>query len=168
MKKVLALILLLFFGTFVTGTANSFTEVKHSENDRKLVTENIGVSIEPQLESKKDDEGISPLGLTPPGSEHNIFSDGRMYFAGEAEISSLYTNKKFTGSSSYKIQMRNYSDSRLRVDIMKPYFLSETVVKTYYISPNSTGYGYPSGLDPEEGYYLRFHAPSNFEGYVDY
>ncbi|AVQ98692.1 hypothetical protein OBCHQ24_06600 [Oceanobacillus iheyensis] len=90
-----------------------------------------------------------------------------MTFAGKADVSYLYTNKNFTGSSSYKLQIKNFHGSnQLKVDLYKKETLWSSIVKTYYVNAGSTRYAYPSGLDHEEDYFLRFDSPSNFEGYV--
>ncbi|WP_157076648.1 hypothetical protein [Sutcliffiella cohnii] len=91
-----------------------------------------------------------------------------MTFSGQAARSNLYTNKLFTGSSSYKIQMSNSYSTQLKVELYKKGFWYDSLVTTYYVTPGYTRYGYPSGLDHSADYYLLFYAPSNFSGYVEY
>ncbi|WP_018931977.1 hypothetical protein [Gracilibacillus lacisalsi] len=127
-------------------------------------TSNVGVSNKPPTEEGKKEE-ITPFGVYPPSQTHDISKSGRMSFSGKANTSNLWTNKYFTGSSSYKIWFNNKSSSTLKVELWKDGFWSDSLVKTYYIS--SDRFGYPSGLDHNAKYYLLFHAPSNFDGYID-
>ncbi|MCG3418359.1 hypothetical protein [Oceanobacillus jordanicus] len=169
MKKLSAVFIAVFMvlTSFSTVSADTSYEVKHGENEQKSTTENIGVSTEEPVSEDPEAGGFSTFGLYEPGSSHNVVRSGRMTFAGKADVSYLYTNKNFTGSSSYKLQIKNFHGSnQLKVDLYKKGTLWSSKVITYYVNAGSTRYAYPSGLDHEEDYFLRFDSPSNFEGYV--
>lgn len=170
MKKlsVLFLSVLIVFVSFSTVSAETSYEVDLDENER-MPTESFGVSTEVPGDPVEEEEGqIRPFGIYKPGSTHDIYMNGRMDFAGVASGSILYTNKNFKGYSSYKMRINNRSSSTLTVKIHKNTTFLDPVVKTYTVSPNSTRYAYPGGLDANQIYFISFSAPSNFNGYIEY
>lgn len=106
---------------------------------------------------------IVPFGLEAPTNFVNL-NDGSLTFAGEADYSTLYTNKGFTGKSTVTYSITNYLDRDLTVKVRKTdnWF----TVETLKVNKNSTSTGTITGLDSSGKYYLSFSAPSDFSGSV--
>lgn len=93
-------------------------------------------------------------------------SEEALYFAGEAERSTLYTNSHFKGKESVKYSITNNSTYSLTVKVYKANTLFDTKVTTIKVAANSTAASTISDLDKSGLYYLSFSAPSDFEGKV--
>ncbi|WMX55071.1 hypothetical protein [Peribacillus sp. R9-11] len=124
--------------------------------------ESIGVTTEsPVTESG----GITVFGTGTPTTSHNLVSSGRMTFSGSAQGSNLFTNKYFKGKSQVKVYVKNNHSTKLTLKIYK----STSVISVYSETLDSghTLTAFPSGLDKNGLYYIKFAAPSNFSGYVE-
>lgn len=168
MKKALK------FGTLVTllmllisVSSVAFAEendiIEKFDHDENFVNENVGVTTDSPM-INGGETGYSPLGLSKPTTVHNLNTAGQMNFSGSAQISDLYTNKNFTGKSSINIYIKNYHTSDLTVKLYKQGSLLAT--KTWKLESGYSVSSNPTGLDPKANYYLKFYAPSNFDGYV--
>lgn len=150
--------------SFTAVFAKESSEVKRIDEAEGL--ENVGVS--PELPIYVDDgEGlISPFGLDVPRNGWDMSIKGRYDFQGIAQRSTLYTDYYFTGQTSYSVIINNFRDETLRVDLMERKPLWDTTVRTWNVSPGATRFGSESGLSSSKNYYLRFHAPCDFSGYI--
>jgi len=109
--------------------------------------------------------GISTDGLGKPdkGTCVNLTSEA-LTFTGEANVSVLYTNSCFTGKENPLYQIRNYSDSDLKVKVYKSGSLF--AVCTITVKAHTLQGGNLSGVSDSDIYYISFSAPSNFSGRV--
>ncbi|MFP3511007.1 hypothetical protein SB775_15350 [Peribacillus sp. SIMBA_075] len=124
--------------------------------------ESIGLTTESPV---NEGGGITVFGTSTPSSSHNLVKSGRMTFSGSAQGSNLYTNKYFTGKSQVKVSVKNNHSSKLTLKMYKN--TSIFTVWSYTLSSGSTLTAFPSDLDKNGLYYIKFEAPSNFSGYVE-
>jgi len=108
---------------------------------------------------------VSACGLSKPSKSSYVdLNEKALTFAGEAQGSTLYTNKCFTGKSTVSYSITNYCDTDLTVKIYATSSLFAT--KTMTVEANSTLSGTIDGLDKDAYYYLKFSAPSDFSGSI--
>lgn len=151
-KRVLALLLI---GLMLVGNMNTVMAAEQS----KLY--NVS-TVRPVV-----NWGISTYDLGKPSTSAYVdLSEEALYFAGEAERSTLYTNSHFKGKESVKYSITNDSTYSLTVKVYKANTLFDTKVATIKVAANSTAAGTISDLDKSGLYYLSFSAPSDFEGKV--
>lgn len=114
---------------------------------------NFGVGFE---EPSKDLRDISS-----PTTTWDISKSGTYNFYGEAERSTLYTNYKFKGKTSYTITVKNkHATKTLKVKCSGS--LTSTKVK-----PGKTETIKITKKNASETFYISFSAPSNFSGTVN-
>lgn len=157
-------VLILSFGTTVFADSPDEIYVKSTEDDFNQVIENYNVT-EINPDSLTDSE-ITPYGTTIPAASavHNISMHGQMDFNGVASYSALYTNKYFTGYYLPQIHVHNtHSYEKLVVQLFNKGGIFP--IETWEIGPGYRLNASPV-VDPNQNYYLKFLAPSNFTGYV--
>ncbi|MEG1312456.1 MAG: hypothetical protein RR942_08705 [Romboutsia sp.] len=110
-------------------------------------------------------EDLTLFGLDPPSSTSvQNLNSGQLSFSGSAEISTLYTNKCFTGKSTISYNIKSTSSKKLTAKIYTSNGLFAS--KTLTVNPSSSASGKITGLDSTKKYYISFSASSNFSGYV--
>ncbi len=108
---------------------------------------------------------IDVYGLGRPSTEEYVnLENESLTFAGEAQASTLYSNKHFTGKEKIGYSITNKCDSKLTVKFYTSggWFKSKKIT----VEGNATLTGTLDGFDKEELYYLTFSAPSHFSGSV--
>ncbi|MDU6263074.1 MAG: hypothetical protein E6600_01080 [Anaerocolumna aminovalerica] len=131
-------------------------------------TENFNVSTTKPTEYTNDGD-ITVFGTGKPSTKWDVSVDGTYYFSGSAEVSTLYTNVKFTVNTANGlwINVNNKSGTTLTVKLIKDNLLFDTVIDTLTIAPyDSISTVYAESVIPGNYYYLSFSAPSNFDGSV--
>ncbi len=150
MKKVLSLILAGIM-TLCIGVS-AFGAEPHNYNQ--------GVSTTPPVEIQ-----VTPFGLNKPSTKNYVdLTKNELSFGGNAEVSTLYTDKHFKGKSKISYSITNNHDKKLTVKFYTSsgWFKSKSIS----IEANATLTGTIDGLDKDTLYYLTFSAPSNFKGKV--
>lgn len=115
--------------------------------------------------STEPPEAISTYGLSKPSTDKYVdLNDETLTFQGNAQASTLYTNKHFTGKAKIGYSITNDCDSKLTVKFYTSdgWFKSKKIT----IEGNATLTGTMDGFDADELYYLTFSAPSDFNGSV--
>lgn len=111
------------------------------------------------------DGEICTYGLGKPSTAECVnLKNESLTFGGNAQRSTLYTNKHFKGKSSIGYSIRNDCDTKLTVKFYTSsgWFKSKQIT----IEANATLTGTIDGLDADKMYYLSFSAPSDFSGSV--
>jgi len=120
------------------------------------------------LSQQDKNNSIELYGLNIPTSTHNLKTQGKMSFSGSSKNTTLYTNKRFTGSSKVEYRIENHSDNKLTVRVRKAN-VTNTTVETLTIPPRAAMGGFLN-LSSSSSYYLRFDGansgPTNFSGYL--
>lgn len=147
-----SIILTLTFAT--TVSANPLA----SEN---TVLYNVGKTI-PEITS----DDLDTYATSKPSKENiwNIKTKGQYPFSGNATGSTLYTNYWLTGKTSYTVYtINNHSSKALKITpvsstggIFKGTTVPANARQQYTFSVNKTS----------EKIYLKFSAPSDFDGYI--
>lgn len=113
--------------------------------------------------------GIVPFDITPPSAVWNVAEKGQYSFSGDTFDSSyLYTNRIFTGKSSYSISITN----QLTSNSTTAKFMGSWELKTYRTVSVSAGMTAIFSLNSNHGitastkWMIRFTAPVSTEGYV--
>ena len=88
-------------------------------------------------------------------------------FKGVAQNSALYSEQNTKGVNSATIEITNYlSKGRVAYLYKNNGKSSDTLIATFKPAANTTmGWGV-SGLSSDACYYMKFPAPSNFEGFI--
>lgn len=110
-------------------------------------------------------EETSTYGLSKPDTDKCVnLKDEALTFSGNAQGSTLYTNKNFTGKSSIGYSITNDCDTKLTVKFYTSggWFKSKKIT----VEANATLTGTIDELDADKLYYLTFSAPSDFSGSV--
>lgn len=110
-------------------------------------------------------EETSTYGLSKPSTDKCVdLNEEKLTFAGNAQGSTLYTNKHFTGKSSIGYSITNDCNTKLTVKFYTSsgWFKSKKIT----VEANATLTGTIDGLDADKLYYLTFSAPSDFSGSV--
>ncbi len=157
MKKLFKIGILTMIAMFSLAIVASASEA--------VTNVNVGVSEDAPVGSALSENltgEITPFGLNPPTSVHNLNS-GMMEFSGAANRSPLYSDTYFTGSKNVHYNIWNYHDKDLTVKVMKKNGVF--AVATLTIRGN-TGQLSMLNLDASAEYYLVFSDPSNFYGSV--
>lgn len=137
------------------------------ENEEK---ESYNVSEE--MPTQPSGEGISLFGTGYPNTYDciNLLYNSRYDFYGEAKVSDLYTDKCFTGQSQFRVFVMNFkTNETMKVKLMKFTGIGSiaTAVHTQTVYANG-GVAYTIyNLDSDAIYFLKFEAPSHFEGYIE-
>lgn len=169
MRKMSASIMLIaIFTVLVSFTAVSAQELSVVKYDGESeVLENVEMSPERPIYVDDGEGEISPFGLDVPRNGWDMSIRGQYDFHGTAQISTLYTDYYFTGQSSYSVIINNFQDETLRVDLMQKNALwFDTTIRTWNVNPGASFLGIQRDLSSSNNYYLKFHAPSNFSGYI--
>lgn len=148
---------------FVLAFSMSVTAFAAEETPHELYNVSTVAPTETNVETNIG--GISIYGLDKPSTSNYVDLNSKpLTFAGNAQGSTLYTNKHFTGKSTVGYSITNYSNSKLTVKFYtsKGWFNSKKIT----IEANATLTGTISGLDSDKLYYLTFSAPSDFSGSV--
>lgn len=121
-------------------------------------TENIGVTTEaPSM--------IQSRSTSKPSSSHNIATKGTMSIYGQAAYDDLYTNKYFTGKTSYSIYVYNekgYTDY-LSFSI---YRSDGTFIDSFSVQGQTGKTISLTNASTSSKYYLKFEAPCHFSGSI--
>lgn len=152
-KKIVATIL-----TVAMAMCMSFSAFAAEPNN-----ELYNVSTEAPEASTED---IVVFGLSKPSTDKVVdLNNESLSFSGQANGSTLYTNKNFTGKSTIGYSITNKCDTDLTV---KFYASGIGLIssKKIVVAANATLTGTIDGLDADELYYLTFSAPSDFKGSV--
>lgn len=110
-------------------------------------------------------EDIVVFGLSKPSTDQVVnLNKESLSFSGQANGSTLYTNKNFTGKSTIGYSITNNCDKTLTVKFYTSagWFKSKQIV----VAANATLTGTIDDLDADKLYYLTFSAPSDFKGSV--
>lgn len=146
-NKVIALFVVLLLSTVSSRSVYAETE-----------NVNVSTSIPGQ-----ENGGITTYSASRPQDFVVLTS---MPFSGIADETSLYLNKGFTGVSSAKVVIHNYSSSTLTIKVRKNTIFFP-VVETHTISATDyNGNFLISGLSKNAKYYLEFCAPCDFSGII--
>lgn len=155
---------------FENQSSNNYIN-KADIKDKNLITymESIEESNSSyQLNINNNCNSLEIYGINKPTSTHNLKTQGKMSFSGSAQNTTLYSNNKFTGSTSAEYRIENYSTDKLIVRVRKSN-LANTIVKTLTVPANTAMGGFLS-LDSSTKYYLQFDryssGPTNFSGYL--
>lgn len=119
---------------------------------------------------------ISPVkvdaALDAPATTSTMNLKNKQYdFYGTASVSTLYTNYWFTKTSALNISVTNKSTkNNLTVKIVKYNttifgIRADSTVQTVTVPANGTT-TWKLSVSSSDKYYIKFIAPSNFEGYV--
>lgn len=104
-------------------------------------------------------------GLDKPSTDDVVnLNREALTFAGNAQVSTLYTNSHFTGKSRIGYSITNDCDSKLTVKFYTSggWWNSKKIT----IEANATLTGTIDGLDANKLYFMTFSAPSDFRGSV--
>ena len=131
-----------------------------------FASENMGVSsYKPniQIETRTTQR--------PNQSEIWDFSNsGTYYFSGQAAFDNLYTDYMFMGSKSYEIEVTNlkgYIDEDLEVTVYKsPSIGFDKKIGSMIVTGQQTNTLKISNLNTSDRIYIKFSAPSHFEGSI--
>lgn len=132
-------------------------------------TDSVAGTGDIEIAAMDKNYGVSPIEPTPgvetrsiskPRDIWDISSQGIYNFGGEASNSTLYTNYKFKGKTSYTITINNNHGSKtLSVRCIG----AKGSVK---VKAGKTGTIKISGIKADKTFYISFSAPSNFDGTV--
>ena len=180
-KKKIMLCVLLCMSLMLS----SFSVFAQSANDENVESEVISVwalqgekeesesyNVSEEIPTRPSGEGITVYGTGYPNKYDciNLSYNSKYSFGGEAKVSDLYTDKCFTGQSKYYVSVMNFkTNETMKVKLMKFTGIgnSATAVHTQTVYANG-GVAYTIyNLDSSAIYFLKFAAPSNFEGYIE-
>jgi len=93
-----------------------------------------------------------------PGTRGAWHVNYRQYnFRGYSTGEKLYTSYQLTGKTSYEVYINNRKSNQLKVIVSgKTYIVASEGDRTINVSTNSA----------TKKFYIKFFAPSNFDGYV--
>lgn len=94
-----------------------------------------------------------------PSEVWNINEKGAYNFSGSAQGSTLYTNYKFRGKTSYNISVQNSSNKTLKV-------INHGGKGSINVKPNESASFTVTTKDNTHTFYLSFSGPSNFNGTI--
>ncbi len=187
MKKTGKVIKNLAFAMFVSLGLFGLCSTNVSAAELPLDSENVSIEIETQENDGTIDfdnitnynvstyipfdTGISLYGTSKPSSTWNLSTQGRYNFEGNSVYHVLYSNYKFTGVTSVKVvvSVDEYTDYfegfTGTVDLYKD-GLIDTKVSTWDCADGMTTTATITGLKSGSDYYLKFHNPLVFSGYI--
>ena len=133
-----------------------------------FAAENIGVSpVNPTAQV----EQIEHRTTSKPSSSEtwNCKNEGTYYFSGRAAYDDLYTDYRFFGSTSYTITVANLkgrNDEDLKVTVYKCKATGDKKIGSMTVQGQKTGVLDISDLEVGDRIYIKFSAPSHFEGNI--
>lgn len=164
MKKLVVL-LIAIFAVLVSFTSVSAQEANEDFEEFEAF-ENVGVSVDPFYLDEVDEGEVSTRGVNPPISEWDVSKKGQYDFRGNAGKSDLYTNYYFVGKTSYRVEVKNFRSTTLKVELRKRSTFGSSLVRSWNVHPKATLISSPRDLDKSGEYFLRFVAPSEFSGNI--
>lgn len=107
------------------------------------------------------------LGVPAINNFTQLALNAKQTFKGAAQNSTLYSEQNTKGLNSATIEITNYlSKARVAYLYKNNGTSSDTLIATFKPAANTTmGWGV-SGLSSDACYYMKFPAPSNFEGFI--
>ena len=127
--------------------------------------QNVGLCKQPIYFEKNI---IETFGTDKPyNSEWNLSKEGRYNFSGWCKQDYLYTNYTFTGASSVKIKVKNNSDQKITVKLLKQQSGVDWSQSTRHIEKGDTLYWQVDSLSKSSYYYLQFSKGSKITGYIE-
>lgn len=173
MQKKLKMLSIAAISSIIIGVDIQSTYAFENQPERihsaktNVENKNLVTYTEP-LDESNSYNSLELYGMNIPTSTHNLKNQGQMNFNGSAQNTTLYTNKKFTGSTSAEYRIENHSKDKLIVRVRKAN-LTNTIVQTLTVPANTAMGGFLS-LSSSTQYYLQFDrastGPTNFSGYL--
>lgn len=126
--------------------------------------QNIGLCDNPTYFNN----GIETFGTNKPyNSEWDLSKEGKYEFSGWCIDSYLYTNYTFIGASSVRIWVKNKSNKKITVKLLKESFGVDWSQSTRNIEAGKSLSWRVDSLDKSSYYYLQFSKGSNVTGYIE-
>lgn len=120
------------------------------------------ICLTPTVSYAQNGEGdVNLTDLGRPEKVWNIASSGRYTFGGVCYNSTIYTNYKFKGKSSYTVHVENDGTEDLTIKVRT----LAKVYKSITISEGSMTSFTVSGMDSSTEFYITFRG-SSFDGYI--
>lgn len=153
LKKSLLLALLIATGSGIGASAST-----------EISSENINVSTQNPSE-------LIEKGTSVPTNTHNVKTQGRLSFSGQAGFNTLYTNYLLTGDTWYNVSVSNLKDSYNYLTV-QPYKSVVGIDKklnqpTEIRGQKTVNFTISGGLTTSDKIYLAFNAPSHFSGWIE-
>jgi hypothetical protein len=170
MKKIIVLALAAILSFGIGGNAFAMSSVE--ENDSNITWNVIEEDISTDYKIPEETIGVSYINPDPvfvtysidrPEKVWDIKSKGQYDFAGTSKGSTLYTNYKFKGKTSYTIKINNTGSDTITLKAKR---LTKTYASTKVSKGKSATIQF-SDIKSDTEFYITFEGASlSFDGYI--